>query len=177
MRCRECSVWTRMKSVKDSLPCRVLSGTKSSCFLGGVSVVPLNKVSCVSALCLLPVLVLASLLDASFGLFSPFPRLPASTKPILSHLLSCSRGRSHLSYKDKLTPVCNGQDKVNLSSSFNCSLLSQSTARKQCGYVLFPHPWSHCDCLSADCSSPQSQWFSWPVDEEIAVQLFRCCLC
>jgi len=36
-------------------------------------------------------------------------------------------------------------------------------------------PWSHCHCLRADCSSPQPPWFSWPTDEGIAVQLFRCC--
>lgn len=38
-----------------------------------------------------------------------------------------------------------------------------------------PPSWSHSNCLHADCSSAQSQWFSWPIDEEIAVWLFRCC--
>lgn len=43
--------------------------------------------------------------------------------------------------------------------------------------IPFLPPPCHAVVAGADCGSPQSRWFPWPVDEEIAGQLFRCCWC
>lgn len=101
-----------MKSVKNSLPCRVLSDKQSTSFLGSVSVVPVDKVRCISA---------------PHSCFSHSPRCKSCCfTSVLAYLLTGSLssftcwGRSNPSCKDKLDLLCSGQDKVTISSGLSC---------------------------------------------------------
>lgn len=143
--------------------------------------VPLDKICCVSALCLLPVLFFSlspgceSCSVFSFPSLTCLPGSPSS----LTHWAALKVGvifpaRANLT----LCAVVRTMSPSAVASAVHLQPFNPKCCKEAMWISPFcPHPQWHCDCLRADCSLLRSQWFSWLIDEETAVQLFRCCWC